>query len=61
MQRGWGGGEGADLGVLAAPLLDQFGVDVDGAHVVDDGADLQAFRVGEEVLQQCGLPCAEEA
>ena len=61
VQRGWGGGEGADLGVLAAPLLDQFGVDVDGAHVVDDGADLQAFRVGEEVLQQRGLPCAEEA
>merc|ERR1719424_399688 len=36
-------------------------VDVDRAHVVDDGADLQAFRVGEEVLQQRGLPCSEEA
>ena len=55
------GGEGADHGVLAAPLLDQLGVDVDRAHVVDDGADLQAFRVGEEVLQQRGLPCSEEA
>ena len=48
-------------GLLAVPLRDQLGVDVDRAHVVDDGADLQAFRVGEEVLQQRGLPCSEEA
>ena len=57
----WKGEAGADLGVLAASLLHQLGVDVDRAHVVDDGAEPQAVRVGEEVLQQRGLPCSEEA
>ena len=41
-----------------ATILDEFGVDVDFAKVVDDDGHLMAFRIGEDMIDQGGFAWA---
>jgi len=42
-------------------LADEFGVDVDLGHIVDDDGDAAALGVAEDVVEDGGLAGAEEA
>ncbi len=56
-------GHGDEVAVYLrqAALLDEAGVDVDLADVVDDDGGADALLVGEDVVEQGGLACAEIA
>jgi hypothetical protein len=50
------------LGPVEVTLAgDECGIDVDLAHVVDDDGHSAALAVGQDVVEQGGLPGAEEA
>ena len=40
---------------------DEGRVDVDLAHVVDDDGDPPAIAIGENVVEECGLACAQKS
>ena len=46
---------------FGAAVADEFGVDVDLAHVIDDDRDAPAFAVVEDVVEEGGFSGAEEA
>jgi hypothetical protein len=48
-------------GGVAERAGDGHGVDLDRPEVIDDGADAAATTAMEEVVEQCGLPGAEES
>jgi len=41
-----------------APLLDQVGIDVHFADIVDDDCEFDAFFVGQNAIDQCGFTAA---
>ncbi|MNF73735.1 hypothetical protein D3C84_557450 [compost metagenome] len=50
------------LGAVQADVALHFaGVDIDLAHVVDYHGNAQSLAVPEHMIEQCALPCAEEA
>ena len=46
---------------FAGASLQQFAVDADVAEFVDDQREPPSARMAEEMADQCGLACAEEA